>query len=103
MRDVRTDCEHPERVRMAVALAHRIRWNPDKLFALNYPPGMSLAVTCCCHVVVDDPNFEDEHAAFCLTEAHEQGHRECEQLAQLLVAASPHDRAIINQLAWADD
>lgn len=96
-------CDRPARVRTAVALARRIRWSPERLAAADYPPGMSCATTCCCHIVVDDPNFADEHAASCLALAKENDHAECEQLARILVESSRRDREAINRFAWADD
>jgi hypothetical protein len=84
----------------ASALAHQIRWNPTKLRQHNYPLGMDAAVTCCCHIVVDDPNFADHSVAFCLMEAARNEHPDCLRLALLLARASLTQRRKINRLAW---
>lgn len=85
----------------AGALAQQIRWNPDRLSECAYPLGMELATTCCCHICVDDPNFEDHHVAFCIMTAARKGHADCLQLALLLARASFTQRRKINRLAWS--
>lgn len=71
----------------AASLAKRIRGNG--------------ATTCCCHVMVDDPNFDDSTAKFCYDFALERGHPDCQRLAGMLIEASKTQRRRINYLAWA--
>lgn len=47
---------------------------------------------CCLHILTDDGNVAQEHADFCLQQAHENGHADCLAAAQLLVAMSPTQR-----------
>lgn len=42
------------------------------------------AVGCCLHVVLDDGNVDDSHVQFCIEQAVESGHLECEALARKL-------------------
>lgn len=85
----------------AGALARQIRWNPDRLNEYAYPLGMDMATTCCCHICVDDPNYEDHHVAFCIMHAAKEGHPDCLRLALLLARASFTQRKKINHLAWS--
>ena len=48
---------------------------------------------CCLHIVLDDGNVEDGHVSFCLDEARKRDCRECEQLATMMLAMTPRDRA----------
>jgi hypothetical protein len=59
------------------------------------------AVTCCCHIVVDDPNFDDHHVAFCIQYAAKNEHAECLHLALLLAKCSFTQRRRVNFLAWS--
>lgn len=85
--------------REASALAKQIRWNPAMLAAFNYPADMDLGTTCCCHIVVDDPNFDDGSVAFCIQTAARNEHPDCLRLALLLARASLTQRRKINRLA----
>jgi hypothetical protein len=58
------------------------------------------ATTCCLHVVIDDPNFDDSTVAHCLERARVREHPICVQLARLLMEASVTQRKRINYLAW---
>lgn len=79
----------PDRMTRAVMLAREIRARR-----------CGGAVTCCCHVVVDDTNYADAHATFCLDEARRQQHADCEELAAILVTCSYTQRKKINRRAW---
>lgn len=87
-------------VREAAALARQIRLNPQRLAAHRYPIGMELATTCCCHVVVDDPNYGDDSVAGCIVRAAREEHPDCLRLALLLARASLTQRRKINRVAW---
>jgi hypothetical protein len=86
--------------REAAALAKQIRWNPDRLAEFDYPNGMDMATTCCCHIVVDDENTADGHVAFCIQQAARKEHPDCLRLALLLARASHTQRRKIHILAW---
>jgi hypothetical protein len=90
-------------VHEAAALAQQIRWNPEKRLEYKYPNGMDMATTCCCHICVDDPNFDNSSVAFCAEQAREHGHADCARLAGLLGRASKTQRYKINHLAWFGD
>lgn len=87
----------------AALLAHDIRRDPARRHEFNYPPRMELATTCCCHIVVDDPNYEDSSALFCLERAREERHPNCIALAEILVGCTRTQRKRINYLAWFGD
>lgn len=42
------------------------------------------AVGCCLHLVIDDGNLKNEHVAFCLRQAREHEHKDCERLARMI-------------------
>lgn len=48
---------------------------------------------CCLHITTSDFNIEDEHIEFCLAEARDQGHPECEALALYFRDLSVPERA----------
>ena len=52
-------------------------------------------VGCCLHIVVDDGNVQDSHVRFCLEQAVEQGHEDCEKAASLLLLMSKTQRTKI--------
>lgn len=87
----------------AARLAREIRRDPARMVRYNYPPNMELATTCCCHICVDDPNFEDHCVAFCIIQAAKSEHPKCLELALLLARASMTQRRKINRLAWSWD
>jgi hypothetical protein len=87
--------------RQCARLAREIRRNSDKRVIYNYPERMELATTCCCHIVIDDPNFEDHNVAFCIQTAAKNEHPECLRLALLLARASFTQRRKANYLAWS--
>lgn len=58
------------------------------------------AVTCCCHICVDDPNHTDHHVAFCIQAAARREHPDCLRLALLLASFSYTRRRKVNHLAW---
>jgi hypothetical protein len=72
----------------AVALARSIRGNA--------------ATTCCCHICVDDPNYDDHHVAFCIQTAARREHADCLRLALLLASFSTTRRRKVNYRAWRD-
>ncbi len=76
-----------DRVTQAVTLAQQIRGNG--------------AVTCCCHICVDDPNEKDGHVAFCIQTAAKRGHPTCLWLALVLARCSYTQRRKVRRLAWA--
>src|SRR6185369_16413008 len=47
---------------------------------------------CCLHIVTDDGNVEDDHVAFCLKYAKEQGHPDCVTAAELLLRMTKTQR-----------
>jgi len=55
---------------------------------------------CCLHIITDDFNVQDQHAAFCLDYAEKQGHRQCYELAKLFIHMSPKERAQTLGLPW---
>ena len=85
----------------AAALARQIRWNPDRLAEFTYPLGMEMGTTCCLHVMMDDPNYENDTAAFCLEWAEKSEHPDCIKLARMLVSASVTQRKKISRLSWS--
>ena len=84
----------------AARLAHEIRRESPRLVELNYPPKMELWTTCCLHICVDAPNFEDHHVAFCIMQAAKREHPKCLKLALLLARCSYTQRRRANFLAW---
>jgi hypothetical protein len=87
----------------AALLAHRIRRDPTMRAEYNYPPKMELATTCCCHICIDDSNYDDDSAQFCLEQAREYQHQDCIALAEILVRCSRTQRRKIAYLAWFGD
>ena len=51
---------------------------------------------CCLHVMIDDPNYDDHTAAFCLQYARELGHPECIALAEKMILMSPTQRKVLS-------
>lgn len=49
-------------------------------------------VGCCLHIVLDDQNVSQGDVEFCLAEARQVGHVECERLARLLLQMSKTQR-----------
>jgi hypothetical protein len=47
---------------------------------------------CCLHILTDDGNVDNDHAAFCLTSAQERGHADCLAAAEMLVQMSRTQR-----------
>jgi len=45
-------------------------------------------VGCCLHIVLDDPNYDDASVLFCLGEAKQKKHKDCEEMAKLLLKLS---------------
>ncbi len=58
------------------------------------------AVTCCCHICVDDPNYTDGDVAFCIQTAAKRDHPDCLRLALLLAGFSYTRRRKVSDLAW---
>lgn len=85
----------------AARLAVEIRRDPTRLAHYHYPPGMELATTCCCHICVDDPNYDDSAVASCIQRAAKEEHVKCLKLALLLASASLTQRRRINRISWS--
>ncbi len=47
---------------------------------------------CCLHLVTDDENVEDSYVQFCLDQAIERGHADCETAARALMRMSKTQR-----------
>lgn len=50
------------------------------------------SVGCCLHIVLDDGNVEGGSVEFCIDQAMERGHKECEELARMLTLMSKTQR-----------
>ncbi len=50
------------------------------------------AVGCCCHIMTDDPNWDQASADFCLQWAREQGHADCIELAEKMAQMTTTQR-----------
>lgn len=47
---------------------------------------------CCCHIVTDDGNYEQEHADWCLQYAREKQHTDCIAALEMLVQMTDTQR-----------
>jgi hypothetical protein len=47
---------------------------------------------CCLHIVVEDGNLRDDHVDFCIKEATDHRHSECEALARDIRALTEEQR-----------
>lgn len=56
------------------------------------------AVGCCLHIVLDDGNVEGGSVEFCLAQAMERGHKDCEDLARLLTLMSRTQRRKLSRI-----
>ena len=50
---------------------------------------------CCLHILLDDDNIDDDSAVFCLNNAIESRHADCEQLARLICRMSWTQRRVL--------
>lgn len=50
---------------------------------------------CCLHIVLDDGNIQGSHVRFCLGQAIERGHLDCERVASALLLMSRTQRTKI--------
>lgn len=55
-------------------------------------------VGCCLHVVLDDGNVRDDYVQVCLDMARVKSHRDCEEIAGLLLQMSKTQRIKLGKL-----
>lgn len=60
---------------------------------------------CCLHVVLDDRNERNDDVRFCLEQAraaftHDPVHRQCVELAELMLAMTPEQRHGVRAAPW---
>jgi len=58
------------------------------------------AVGCCLHITLDDGNIRDTDVDFCIMQAIDNDHKECENLARALRALNMHKRAYVLGMYW---
>jgi len=58
------------------------------------------AAGCCLHIVLDDGNVEDGSVKYCINYAKEQGHNDCDVLANILLSMSKTQRKKLGKVCY---